>query len=358
MKRFTLALASAALSLSLMPGLALATAMPGVPDQVNANPVNEINTPSGTAQTFTVGKTGLLTGVALDAGVGIAAPPVLTVQIQGVDGSGLPDGTVKATGGAGPLAGAADWFYVIFDTYLPVTKGDHLAIVISSTAQYSIKDNTTDTYSGGQAFAWYVSAWGLLQGSSQDLAFETFVDPQTTGVQWDKTSISAGVSTSLTLTETATFPAEAKATVVPAGPAVSPWSVKIDSLPAWFTPSGITCTPALVNPADCVTTNIGTGGTIPVQGSGSVTIAVTGTGDPSAAGTIATQVEGCVAYALATLCVPATVNITVGGTAPPTTALPAPSPEQPAPPLWFLAAGSCVALGGVLLLLRRQSASR
>ena len=182
MNRRVLAAGAGLLLLVLLPGSVLA-ANPANIDQANA--VGGANANDGGhqfAQTFTTGKTGMFSSVDLWLG----GTGSLTVAIEAVDGSNLPTGPSLASGTA-TVATTAGWVNFAFGAPLAVTSGQVYAIVFTASAsQFAYgSDNGTNTYTAGVAY-WFntaTSAWTALGASETlppDLAFRTYVDPNTT----------------------------------------------------------------------------------------------------------------------------------------------------------------------------------
>ena len=181
MKRSVLAVSAGLLLLGLLPGSVLA-ANPANVDQVNV--VGGATANDGGhqfAQTFTTGKTGKFSSVDLWLG----GTGSVTVDIEAVDGSHLPTGPSLASGTAS--VGTAAWVNFAFGAPLDVTSGQMYAIVFTlSDSQFTYgSDSGTNTYTAGVGY-WFntqTSAWtalGASEGLPPDLAFRTYVDPNTT----------------------------------------------------------------------------------------------------------------------------------------------------------------------------------
>ena len=164
---------------------------------------------------------------------------------RATDGRALASSTSRFTSFEG-------WLDFPFGSPISVTAGVKYAIVFS-TGTEAAAWGSLDTYSGGQALI-FTGSWVSFQAwqptsTFYDFAFKTFVDPQTTAVAWDKAQVTAGASTSLTMTETIVFPAYAVLilNVTPnAGPAT--WTVKLNPLPTWYAVTGVACSTQV---ADC-----------------------------------------------------------------------------------------------------------
>jgi hypothetical protein len=222
---------------------------------------------------------------------------------------------------------------------------------------------TTDNYTGGAGLAYISGSWQPPTSDFSDFAFRTFVVEQTTSLGWSLASVSAGASTSLTLTETIAFPgyAGAQPLLVPNAPPPATWSVKTDSVPSWFTPSGVTCSTQIA-PADCTLTNADPGGTIPVTPNGNpITIVLSGTAHPGSGdvGSVNGRAEGCVVYqqGSVTSCVSALASIAVGAatsTPPPTSTGGSPGDNSGGPSPSLVLAAIAAAAAATLFGWRRR----
>ena len=334
MKRRALALCASLLLVGLVPGSTLAIPTSNL-DQHNdpAMPLTQGMAATDLAQTFTAGKSGLLSGV--DLYIIWEGPPgaSMTVSIEATT-SGLPTGPALASASSA-VSSPAGWVHFSFPTPLSVVKDTVYAIVFPtglSGAWYG----STDTYPGGQAFmkASPASPWDTLADPA-DFAFRTYVDTVGTQLLWDKPQITAGTSTPLTLTATMTYVNGVEATHYGAflGPPV----------PTWFTPTGITCsdTANVIVQADCTLLNFGSGfgSLIPGSATGDIlTFTVTGTAAPASSdvGTPGTAMaNACIYYLALTSCGDAfaAVDVVAAATpAPPTAAPPTAAPPTAAPP--------------------------
>ena len=276
MKRRALALCAGMLLLGLLPRPTLAN-VPSNLDQLN-NPsgVVSVSLPSGppttVAQTFTAGKSGLLSGVDLYTRMDPAG--TVNLSIEGTTSGGLPDGTDKVTSSASvPIT--EGWIHFSFWSPLSVTAGTVYAIVFSgvSTIAYA----SLDTYPGGQGLL-LSGSWAPFSSPTIDFAFRTYVDTVTMDLQWDKPQITAGASTPLTLTATMNFFNGVEA---------SSYFAVVGNLPSWYTVTGVTC-PAQISPVDCTAANLETGFHLFTSGTGAtLTFTLIGTASPAlaAAGT-------------------------------------------------------------------------
>jgi hypothetical protein len=377
-KRPVFMLFAAILLLALLPGSAMAIAMPGALDQANdpdLTPGHSIGTPGDIAQTFTVGQTGLLTHVQLY----FDGNGTIGITIQTTSG-GLPTGSMIG-GGVQTFAGPTGWVDFPIFVPAPVTAGTKYAIVFNS-GETAAAEGSGDTYSGGQALI-VSSGWKTMQDylpgyALYDFAFKTYVDPQTTALQWDKTQIIGGVATSLKLTETFVFPTfmvPSIEAVQPAPALLGKWSVQSVALPAWFTPATVACSTQIL-PTDCVLANVAPGGSMPVTPDGNpITVTLTGTAAPAlaAVGTNGTgTAEGCAAYPIVDIVTPSQLPggtcvsddavvavVAVPTTPPPATPPPtatggSSSPSEPGLALWLLPALLMGLLGGAFYFGNRN----
>ncbi|MEO8680480.1 MAG: kelch repeat-containing protein, partial [Vicinamibacterales bacterium] len=127
------------------------------------------------AQVVTVGAQGTLTGVGLQ---NITCPSVtpLTVSIQRLTLSGLPDGNTVATGTA-----TSNYNAITVTPPLPVAIDERLAFIVSSPVACTFANAPTiDTYNGGDAFVDAGSGWVSLFSTDgrYDLpSFRTLIQP-------------------------------------------------------------------------------------------------------------------------------------------------------------------------------------
>jgi hypothetical protein len=237
-KRLALALSAGILLLALMPSSALAVA---VVDQSNpsSNVSNyAVGNSSELAQTFTAGKTGLMTEVQLY----MRYTGSITVKIEATTAGGLPDHSAVPLATSAPVSptSSPDWVTFLFGSPAAVTAGEQYAIVFV-TGNTVGAGGSIDTYAGGEAMVYLGGAW-IPTAIFQDFIFQTFVDPQTTTTQWSIPQVVAGTSTPLTLTVTAVFPNDGDAATYGVG--------ITDPLPTWFTPTGVTCSDQ-ISPSQC-----------------------------------------------------------------------------------------------------------
>jgi hypothetical protein len=354
MKRPALALSAGILLVALLPGVTTAktTTMPGALDESNAPGVATTSFAdyNDFAQTFTAGQTGLLTGVELDLeGTGHAV-----VNLVQTDASGNPNYETASTMAEVELTlDSPDdyaWTAFVLPDPQPVIANDEYAIVLSHEKGSSFSAaGSGDTYSGGQALTTDDgTAWTSVSADLADFAFHTYMDPQTTTLAWSTPSVVAGTTASLTLTEKIVFPTYAGpqpfvAGVTPDAPPDVIWTVKADSFPAWFTPTGISCAGQIAT-GDCTLANVAPGVSMPVTPDGnpiSITLTLTGTASPALTdvGTATGKAEGCADYTnlyvtagaepnagSLTSCVAGQGVVTVSAPTPAQTAAPSPTP--------------------------------
>ena len=314
----------------------------------------------GAAQTFTAGASGHIDRVSLWGvePVGVWGP--ITVDIR----DGGPTGAVLGTSSAVSSAGDGAWISAQFNPAVQVANGSTYAIVLNVSGGGAVRIGGTcasSAYSGGEALGRWNGGWVAaddphFEGSCiTDFAFRTYEVPtatQTTKLQWDKTQVTAGKTTPLTLTETFTFVENVGSQgVVPAGPSASDWTIKQVSLPGWFTVTSVSCPTSQIAPADCVLANVAVGASIPLTPDGNpiiVKLIGTASPDPFAGGTTGTASgEGCRAAVTGDpeVCITDQATVAVGAfdiTAPPTSTESAGPSRNSAPLFAFLA---CLVFG-------------
>jgi hypothetical protein len=167
MRRRALALLAGILVLASIPGPVLADS---VVDQMNPAHVTNFSGTRTFAQTVTVGKTGMLTGV--DLYMSATSATQITASIMSLyRGSGYPFGPVLAS--ATVQVSAQTWYHFEFPTPVSFISGGHFAIVFA-VIQSSAKASA-GMYSGGQALE-YGAVWAPLNGDANlDFAFRTYV---------------------------------------------------------------------------------------------------------------------------------------------------------------------------------------
>ena len=378
MKRRALAVCAGMLLLGLLPGPALANVPSNLDRSNNPSGVISVSLPSGppttVAQTFTAGKSGLLSGVDLYLRMDPAG--TVNLSIEGTTSGGLPDGTDKVTSSASvPVTDG--WIHFSFWSPLSVTAGTLYAIVFSgvSTVAYA----SLDTYPGGQGLL-LSGSWTPFSSPAIDFAFRTYVDTVTVDLQWDKPQITAGASTPLTLTATMNFFNGVEA---------SSYFAVVGDLPSWYTVTGVTC-PAQISPADCTAANLESGFHLSTFGTGAtLTFTLVGTASPdaAAAGTSGSaDGAGCLGYEVAEDVRPnaptaagcangsasvqvvaaeasptpfqsiqgATAVPSVAATPPPTSTGVGPASDDPGNTIWFLPIALVALFGGLLFLVSRQ----
>ena len=360
MKRGALAICASLLLVGLVPGSTLAILNP-------TSNLDQWNDPAGLghgasgavnwAQTFTAGEYGLLSGVDLYLELGGGGS--LTASIEAT-ASGLPTGPALASASS-TVAASAGWVHFSFTTPLSVVQDSVYAIVINPTAA-GVWFGSTNTYPGGQAFE--VGAPWTALADPADFGFRTYVDTVGTQLSWDKSEVTAGASTPLTLTATMTYANGVEATH---------YGAFLELVPTWFTPTGITCsdTASKIVPADCTLVNFGNGfgSLIPAATTGDVlTFTVTGTGHPTLSdlgSTGLTRANACTDYPSLGSCSDATANVQVvsaaaspaatkAATPPPTSTGFGPSSDESGRTTWFLPIGLIALFGGLLVLVMRR----
>jgi len=400
MKRGALALCVGLLLAGLVPGSTLAYAAPTQPNVDQQNGATSFDEDSaglgayyGFAQTFTVGKTGMLSGVSLY--VGQAEASNITVRIDILGGTGQPSGNDYAHGTTS--VGSPGFYHFSFSTPFAVSTGDHYVLVCDACANVLFAGTSADLYSGGYAMidnnqagigkvGWMWGAAGFP--AMADLTFITFVDTVKAELSWDKPSITAGASTPLTLTAKMTYSNWEEA---------SGYGASLLSMPTWFTPTGINCTgqqtgssPFAIDPPTCSLAHFeSTLGYDPDTGGfeATLTFVVTGTANPAAAAAGSSgsaEGEGCIVYDAVRpeggtavqpnqpdpACGSGTATVSVVAATPAPTPTPTPVPTAaPTPPptssatsspdggggiVWFLPVGMVALLGCLLAASRRR----
>jgi len=337
------------------------------------------------AQTFTAGQSGLLTSVELDLeGQGSVIAALAVTNSAGVP-SGFISGAIDATLNS---ASAYTWTPFVFDYPQPVIAGDVYEIVFISHSESAVSAaGSGDTYAAGQAMSFGHTGMAPVSADLDDFAFQTFVDPQKTSLAWSTSQLAPNTTESLTLTETIVFPPflgvqPEQLGGEPNSPADVVWTVKSDSLPAWFTPTGIECA-GQITTGDCTLANAAPGASMSITPDGNpidITITLTGTASPSLAdvGTATDKAEGCADYTAyghsgdevlsATSCVSGQAMVTVTApaptptppssrTPPPTSTGHSPSSNGPSSTIWLLPLGIIGLLCAVGVILRLRPGS-
>ena len=136
----------------------------------------EINGSYTRAETFTAGKSGLLTAVDIDLYLLNPSYPdgVTTVSIMRTTSTGAPDGVVLATGTV--AAGFVGPTTVAISPVVPMINGDKYAIELSSPDTIDPAVYHPGTYSGGSMYAAYGNVWTTPDGDGSNLYFATYVD--------------------------------------------------------------------------------------------------------------------------------------------------------------------------------------
>jgi hypothetical protein len=340
------ATAAALLALALLPGSAGAV-MPGDLDQNVGSGGGLYLTNLAITQTFTVGTTGALTHVELFC--------------QGATGTVNVDLYVNLTlAGSASCTTTAGWVDFILPQSQLMAMGSSATLQIVPGGDFFL-GVAASPYDGGMAGDQNGDPIGI-----QDFAFRTYVLPyHTIDGLWNPFSYQAGVSTPATLTITNDFPA------VSLNPIQQPvvYVFNLGTLPAYFVPApgGMTCS-APIALVDCTLAALQSPSGIQAGGNGdavTVTITIAGTISPGSGdvGPDGVGVGSCL-YAYddpvepsieVSMCNYADAYLQVGeaGTPPPTTTIAA-GGSGGGPMLWWLPAG-LVALGGALLMVRRQT---
>jgi hypothetical protein len=316
--------------------------------------------------TFTAGKTGLLTHVELYLFVemdGVGVPDAATVEIQTTDPiSRMPSGSVIATATTSLSdTSPAMWYDFVFATPPQVTAGTRYAIVVTGAPDGGSSWYYTNPYTGGgQNLVNQGSGWTVTPNSGR--AFRTYVFPGP-ALHWSATSMVAGTTATLTLTETFTFPGVVRNVRAGAQPAATgPYYIEQVALPSWFTVTGASCS-SQVN-VTCDATSFLAGATLDVTPDGNpITVTLTGTASPpaGAAGTKGTVTgQTCLNPSGTPTCAPASADISIlapGATPPPSTTG---SGDEEAPDTiaWLLPAALIALLGATFVSMRRGQSVR
>jgi len=255
MKRRALALCAGMLLLGLLPRPTLAN-VPSNLDQLN-NPsgVVSVSLPSGppttVAQTFTAGKSGLLSGVDLYTRMDPAG--TINLSIEGTTSGGLPDGTDKVTSSASvPIT--EGWIHFSFWSPLSVTAGTVYAIVFSgvSTIAYA----SLDTYPGARDCC--------SPDRGLPSAVPRLTSPQNVRRHRDDGS-PVGQATDHGRRQHAADP-HGHDELLQRRRGVQLLR-RSGHLPSWYTVTGVTC-PAQISPVDCTAANLETGFHLFTSGTG------------------------------------------------------------------------------------------
>jgi hypothetical protein len=278
MKRLALALcAGLLLPLGMMAGSALADHTGLTLDQSwTTATTNQGGDTTLLAQTFTAGITGPLTEVDLWMTGGT---PISYVRLESTL-SGKPTGTTLATSGSGtPVGGNGGWVPFTFSSPYSEASGTTYAIVFETGVGNFVLGSTGGGSTSQEALAEYNESWTEPVSDITDFEFQTWVgaaaapDSVTTTLTWDKPSVTAGVSTPLTLTEKITYVN---------GTSTASYYATWDGLPTWFSPSGITC-PAQVSTISCSVHQFELGLTYASSSAGAtLTFTITGVAQPAA----------------------------------------------------------------------------
>ena len=372
MKRGALALFGGLLLLALAQGLTLAINPTSSLDQANDPSGSAWGGGQTMAQTFTAGKTGMLSKVGLSLATN--GSETVSVSIEGVNGSALPTGTNLSTSSSVSVSGSSfnnnAWYYFSFGTPVAVVSGTQYSIVLTTTnvVWYAVQGNP---YPGGRGLSsggGDSGPWGEVDPvHHDDWTFRTYVDTATTVLLWDKHQINAGAATPMTLTATMTYANGGEA---------DHYGALLGLVPSWFTATGLTCTDTAgkIVQADCTLANFGSGfgSLIPASASGDVmTFTVTGTGHPTSADVGTPGLTGgnaCVKYVEASpscgdgtdtvsvIAAGATPGPTSAATLPPTTTGVGPSSDASGTVVWSPPAAALLAFfaSSLLLVARRR----
>jgi hypothetical protein len=147
------------------------------------------------AQTFRVGRTGLLTRVDIFSKVFAPATGSLIMDIRGTVAGGAPDPAITPLGvlstasvPATSMPGGSGGFVTFaLNTPLPVTAGTTLAIDLHASpgaSTFGLLGTTGDPYPFGKAYEREITNHGWGSGIAFDIGFQTFVEtvPLPTGL--------------------------------------------------------------------------------------------------------------------------------------------------------------------------------
>jgi hypothetical protein len=335
MKRRALTLCAGLMLLGLTPGSTFASLPPSDFDQSNypPNTSNQFSAGQGLAQTFTAGKSGLLVGFSLD--LGSDGPSAAVASLYNANASG-PQGVALATSPSMTVPGNPSW--ISFSVSYAVTAGSMYAIVVGPTSNL-MAVGSANNYPGGAAYVVDSNVWTPatvgVPAAPADFGFEDYIDQVTATIGWDKPSITAGTTTSLTLSTTMTYSA---------GSAAQNFRAVLLNVPGWFTPQSIACTvqdgnspPIMLAPIYCTVDNLrngvaGISGTnYPSPNVETFRYNITGSGAPLLADAATPGVAGdkaCIEYTQAppiiSYCFTAAASVAVA--APAATPTPTPTP--------------------------------
>lgn len=193
------------------------------------------------SQTFTPSLTGLLTNVYLYcAGTG-GAEGTLDLSVEGNEASaqcGITAGWVNVAVGL-----------------VQVYAGQQATIVISGSEPPVELAGAAADYAGGKA----TDASGDPISGISDFAFKTYViTASTTTYEWSVPAVTAGSTSTVTLTATTTFDdltsnvssSLRAGSAAPDGGDLSDYIVTLETLPSWFRPTGVSCSTQIA-PGDC-----------------------------------------------------------------------------------------------------------
>ncbi len=348
MRRAAITITMALVALVALPGAALAAPVGDLDAGAALGSGRYTMSGADVTQTVTAETTGVLTEIQLYCAPLSAASVGVAV-------------TVGTSTGGGLCNPSDDWVRLYVN--VPVTAGQQYTLHISAPG-------LAGTVALGVAAADYAGGAAAESGSPislvSDFAFVSYVlATSSTTYTWNPTQVHAGTSTAASLSAATTFhelPVSNSNAVTPDAARLPDnfYTVKLGSLPAWFTPSSITCS-AQVAPADCTLAQFQAG--IHPAGNGSamtVTIVIDGLAAPALAD--AGSAGNAAGRACITVpadgdpydvCDLAQAGLGVSGpgvTAPPTTTLGSPA-STTGSGAWLLWAGlaGLAGLGAVLL---------
>jgi hypothetical protein len=365
-KLIAMAASLAMAAVLVLPSVAVASPDPlllGGVDQQTAGPGDLFTFSATVEQTVTPQKTGLLSHVDFYCARALSLFADASIDLT------VGATTVNVTcDSSGPLI--VDFSSDLFS----VEAGVPFTMYLTSTesAADPILRLASSNYAGGALTEGGVDLDGY---AVEDLFFSTYViEKPTASYAWNKSSVAAGVSTEVTLTETFNYPemlvnGVAPSQVQPALPIEGSigYAVAFEPIPAWFVPSSVVCS-SQIDVSDCIVGKLVSGMVVSAsQSAMTVTVAVTGTVTPPSGATTLRSLYGMNCIVMGSLSSPVTTCgntqalLGVGGPAatPPvsSTADSAPAPWSGTPSLLLILVGlfgSAMALGAVVLVARRS----
>jgi hypothetical protein len=350
-KRPLLSLVAAIALVALAPAATMASLLPDTLDQSAdvGEPASTYFFNSAVTQTVTPSLTGLMTRVSFYCGTTGQDPAQATV-------------TVGTFSSGNYYCDQLGW--VDFNISVPVVAGQQLTIqlAVAADSPTAFVGKAAADYTRGAADCAHANQFVVPAGAQPfpvqvcptDFAFKTYMMVMsTTTYVWSPTSVPAGSATTAALTATTVF-----ANFQFAAPDVAPaaiqipdnfYTVKLATLPAWFTPTGIICS-AQIAALDCTIAKFQAG--IHPTGDGTpmtVTVTVSGTAAPGsgASGTTGTGTgQGCLTLPVADspdtfdVCDPAQAALAVGAanSTPPPTSSTSRGPDSGSGPVLPIAA--------------------